>query len=92
MVITLLLVIYIYRNSNSTEGFEDYFKSENEYKNQVKLLTDKYESMSDRRRPVTDILNTNVIVEKMEELLNNEFQDLRGMVVLNVQKRKLQMK
>ena len=39
-----------------------------------------------------DILNTNVIVEKMEELLNNEFQDLRGMVVLNVQKRKLQMK
>ena len=39
-----------------------------------------------------DILNTNVIVEKMEELLNKEFQDLRGMVVLNVQKRKLQMK
>jgi hypothetical protein len=41
---------------------------------------------------IQDILNTNVIVEKMEELLNKEFQDLLGMVVLNVQKRKLQMK
>jgi hypothetical protein len=61
LVIIVLLVVYIYRNSNSTEAFEDYFKSENEYKNQVKLLTDKYESMSDRRRPVADILNTNVM-------------------------------
>jgi len=61
LVIIVLLVVYIYRYSNSTEAFEDYFKSENEYKNQVKLLTDKYESMSDRRRPVADILNTNVM-------------------------------
>ena len=46
LVIIVLLVVYIYRNiyrnSNSSEAFEDYFKSENEYKNKVKLLTDKY--------------------------------------------------
>ena len=61
LIILLVVYIYIYKNANTIEAYEDYFKSENGYKNQVKLLTDKYESMSDRRRPVTDILNTNIM-------------------------------
>ena len=65
LLIIVLLVVYIYRNTNTMEAFEDYFKSESEYKNQVKLLTDRYEPMSDRRRPVSDILSTNVHYKKV---------------------------
>jgi hypothetical protein len=69
LLIILLLVVYMYRNK-TIERFEDYFKSESEYKNQVKLLTDKYESMSDRRRPVTDLLSKNVMPVNDQSFVN----------------------
>jgi hypothetical protein len=45
-------------------------KLETNYKNQVKLLSDKYNPVSSARRPVTDLLNQNVMPEAEQCFVN----------------------
>ena len=54
--ISLLYMAFI--KTNIQDLTSDY-KLEAQYKNQVNLLSDKYEPVASKRRPVTELLNTN---------------------------------
>ena len=45
-------------------------KVEEKYKNQVKLLSDRYNPLASARRPVTDLLATGIIDEQEQCLVN----------------------
>jgi hypothetical protein len=75
-VIILCLAIFIgllvYKKLQSTD-VQDSTKDhrlETNYKNQVKLLSDTYNPVSSAKRPVTDLLNQNVMPEAEQCLVN----------------------
>ena len=62
LVIFILISVLIYRRiNNNVEPFTDSnnYKNDTVYQNQIKLLSDKYESDSNKRRPVTELLSNN---------------------------------
>jgi hypothetical protein len=54
----ILLISLIYRTKTIEHFTTADFKNEKEYKNQVKLLSDKYNPVATAKRPVSDILDT----------------------------------
>jgi hypothetical protein len=46
------------------------FKLETKYKNQVKLLSDKYNPVSSAKRPVIELLNQNIIPDEEQCFVN----------------------
>ena len=54
----ILLISLIYRTKTIEHFTTADFKNEKEYKNQVKLLSDKYNPVASAKRPVSDILDT----------------------------------
>ena len=62
LVIFILISVLIYRRiNNNVETFQNSseYKNDSVYQNQVKLLSDKYDPESNKRRPVTELLNNN---------------------------------
>ena len=61
LVIFILISILIYRQISNIEPFQNSseYKNDKVYQNQVKLLSDKYDSDSNKRRPVTELLSNN---------------------------------
>ena len=72
LVFLIICVILYYFISSKSEGFanKDDFKSEKEYKAQVKKLTNKYNPYSSAKRPVSALLETNVMPEEHQSLVN----------------------
>jgi len=61
LVIFILISILIYRRAINIEPFQNSseYKNDTVYQNQVKLLSDKYDSMANSKRPVTELLSNN---------------------------------
>lgn len=60
VIILLVFIVYHYYVITSYEGFASdalAYKTESDYKKQVKLLSDAYASTADAKRPVTDTLS-----------------------------------
>jgi hypothetical protein len=73
VLFTLVLIGLIVWSSISKRNVQDSTKDhklEINYKNQVKLLSDKYNPVSSARRPVTDLLNQNVMPEAEQCFVN----------------------
>lgn len=70
MAIVIGLVIYKKIQEKDVQDSTSDPKLENGYKNQVKLLSDKYNPVSSARRPVTDLLNQNVMPEAEQCFVN----------------------
>ena len=50
-------VLYVAIIKTDIQDSTSDYKLEAQYKNQVKLLSDKYEPVASKRRPVTELLN-----------------------------------
>ena len=61
LVVFILISVLIYRRISNIEPFQNSseYKNDSVYQNQVKLLSDTYDSMANAKRPVTDLLNKN---------------------------------
>jgi hypothetical protein len=73
ILFTLVFIGLIVWNAISKRNVQDSTKDhklETNYKNQVKLLSDKYNPVSSARRPVTDLLNQNVMPEAEQCFVN----------------------
>lgn len=68
-IIVISISIYFSISNKLKEGFSDY-KQNSTYIAQVKLLSDKYSPMSDAKRPVTNLLNSGVMPEEHQCLVN----------------------
>ena len=61
LVIFILISILIYQRISNVETFQNSseYKNDKVYQNQIKLLSDKYDPESNKRRPVTELLSNN---------------------------------
>jgi hypothetical protein len=64
------LIVWIAVAKRDVQKSSGNYKLETNYKNQVKLLSDKYNPVSSARRPVTDLLNQNVMPQAEECFVN----------------------
>ena len=74
LVIFILISVLIYqRISNKVEPFQDSseYRNDSVYQNQVKLLSDKYDSESNKRRPVTELLSNNNDMPSVQQCFVN---------------------
>jgi hypothetical protein len=59
IILVVIVVYYLSRLAAAYESFDNPdFKSEPEYKAQIALLSKKYSSTADAKRPVSDLLST----------------------------------
>ena len=72
ILLALLIGLLIYKAIQKTDvqDSQSDFRLETNYKNQVKLLSDKYNPVASARRPVTDLLSQNVMPEAEECFVN----------------------
>jgi hypothetical protein len=70
LIAGVILVIYQFVLKNDVEDSKSDPKLENNYKNQVKLLSERFNPVSSARRPITDLLAKNVIPEVEQCLVN----------------------
>jgi hypothetical protein len=71
LILTLIAIVVYYTVSKTdVEDSTSDPKLETKYKNQVKLLSDRYNPVASARRPVTDLLNQNTM-EPSEQCLVN---------------------
>ncbi len=64
-VITLIII-----NKTDIQDSQGDPKVEAKYKQQVQLLSDKYNPLSSARRPITDLLSQNIIPDTEQCLVN----------------------
>lgn len=64
------LIIYKKVQNTDVQDSKSDHKLETKYQNQVKLLSDRYNPVASARRPVTDLLSTNVMPESQQCLVN----------------------
>jgi hypothetical protein len=70
LIAGVILVIYQFVLKKDVEDSKSDPKLENNYKNQVKLLSDRFNPVSSARRPITDLLAKNVMPESEQCLVN----------------------
>jgi hypothetical protein len=70
LIAGIILVIYQFVLKKDVEDSKSDPKLENNYKNQVKLLSDRFNPVSSARRPITDLLAKNIMPEVEQCLVN----------------------
>jgi hypothetical protein len=72
LLMTIFIGLLIYRAIKKTDvqDSQSDHKLETNYKNQVKLLSDRYNPVSSAKRPVTDLLSQNVMPEAEQCFVN----------------------
>lgn len=72
ILLALLIGLLVYKAIQKTDvqDSQSDFRLETNYKNQVKLLSDKYNPVASARRPVTDLLSQNVMPEPEQCFVN----------------------
>ena len=71
IILAIVVIYYLSRLAASYESFANPdFKSEPEYKAQLELLSKKYSSKADAKRPVSDLLSTIDMPEVQQNFVN----------------------
>lgn len=70
LLMGLFLIILSRRTIDGFEDKKDGYKAESGYQTQVALLTNQYQAIADKRRPVTTLLETNVMPSTQQNFVN----------------------
>jgi hypothetical protein len=72
LLILILISVLIYRRYSNIESFQNSaeYKNDAAYQTQVKLLSDRYDSMSNAKRPITELLKDNIMPVSQQCFVN----------------------
>ena len=70
LITFIAITVYSAINKDDVQSSTSNHRLENGYKNQVTLLSEKYNPVASAKRPVTDLLNQNVMPESEQCLVN----------------------